>query len=131
MFWQLLGPEDLVEASTSEIGQVNESSVRRRRLEQSDTISFLFVVLELVEIKEITSIVAAAKDYVAASWIVTEGTEHFWRGSAQTKVTARRMKRTLYFVVGSFFALTNINDAEQGLVDTEALCKGSKILLMA
>jgi hypothetical protein len=128
MFWQLLGPEDLVEASTSEIGQVNESSVRRRRFEQSDTISFLFVVLELVEIKEITSIVAAAKDYVAASWIVTEGTEHFWRGSAQTKVTARLMKRTLYFVVGSFFALTNINDAEQGLVDTEALCKGSKIL---
>jgi hypothetical protein len=77
MFWQLLGSEDLVEASTSEIGQVNESSVRRRRFEQSDTISFLFVVLELVEIKEITSIVAATKDYVTASWIVTESTEHF------------------------------------------------------
>jgi hypothetical protein len=41
------------------------------------------------------------------------------------------MQRTLNFVVGSFFALADINDAEQRLVDTEALCKGSKILRVA
>jgi hypothetical protein len=88
-------------------------------------------VLELVKVKEITSIVAAAKDYVTTSEVVTEGTEHFWDLLAQTRVTYGRMNHTFYLVVGSFFALTNINDAEQRLVDTEALCEGSKLLRMA
>jgi hypothetical protein len=39
--------------------------------------------------------------------------------------------RTLYLVVGSFFAMANINDAEQRLVDTEALSERSKLLRMS
>jgi hypothetical protein len=77
MLRQWIGAEDQVKASALEVGQVDKTPIRRRRLEQGDTVSFLFVVFELIKVKEIAGIVTAAKDYVTASRIVTEGTKHF------------------------------------------------------
>jgi hypothetical protein len=83
-------------------------------------------MLELLKIEKVASVVASPKDDMSACWVVAESSKHFFTSVVSRRGDLGPFSRTLNFMVGPLFPLTDVNNTKQRLIDAETLREYSK-----
>lgn len=68
-------------------------------------------MLKRIKVVEVAGIMTATEDDVATGWIITERTQHFYR-HISSYPSVDLFNHTFNLVVGSFFALTNVDNTK-------------------